>query len=74
MSDIGLLAAVLFGYSLRSRRLERALVSAPMFFVAAGIVLGHDLAGSADPGAAELRDVREMPVRGSMAEPEDGDR
>ena len=40
MTDIGILAAVLFAYSLLSRRLERLSVSAPMFFVAAGIALG----------------------------------
>ena len=48
MSDVGLIAAVLFGYSLISRRLERAQVSAPMFFVAAGIILGPDVAGVTD--------------------------
>ena len=45
MTDIGILAAVLFAYSLLSRRLERLSVSAPMFFVAAGIVLGPDVLG-----------------------------
>lgn len=44
MSDIGILAAVLVAYSLLSRRLERVLVSGPMFFVAAGILLGPDVA------------------------------
>ena len=48
MSDLGLLAAVLFGYSLLSARLERALISAPMFFVLAGILLGPDVAGLTD--------------------------
>lgn len=42
MTDIGIFAAVLFSYSLLSRRLERLSVSAPMFFVAAGIALGPD--------------------------------
>jgi len=42
MSEIGIFAAVLFGYSLVSRRLERLWVSAPMAFVAAGIVCGPD--------------------------------
>ncbi|MBA2506653.1 MAG: sodium:proton antiporter [Thermoleophilaceae bacterium] len=48
MSDIGVLAAVLFGYSLISSWLERRAVSAPMVFVAAGIVLGPDVAGFID--------------------------
>jgi NhaP-type Na+/H+ or K+/H+ antiporter len=48
MTDIGLLAAVLFAYSLVSRRLEPLLISAPMFFVAAGIVLGPDVTGLTD--------------------------
>ena len=48
MTDIGLLAAVLFAYSLVSRRLEPLLISAPMFFVAAGILLGPDVTGITD--------------------------
>jgi NhaP-type Na+/H+ or K+/H+ antiporter len=40
VSDVGLFVAVLFAYSLLSRRLERLSVSAPMVFVAAGIALG----------------------------------
>lgn len=43
MNDIGIFVAVLFGYSLVSRRLERLSVSAPMVFVTAGIVLGPDV-------------------------------
>ena len=43
MSDLGILAAVLFGYSLISRRLERMAISAPMVFVAAGMLLGPDV-------------------------------
>jgi len=45
MSEIGIFAAVLFGYGLFSRRLERLWISAPMAFVAAGIVLGPDCLG-----------------------------
>jgi len=45
MSEIGIFAAVLFGYGLVSRRLERLWISAPMAFVAAGIVLGPDCLG-----------------------------
>ncbi|HKJ35467.1 MAG TPA: sodium:proton antiporter [Solirubrobacterales bacterium] len=48
MTDLGILAAVLFAYSLVSGRLERASISAPMIFVAAGIVLGPDVAGLTD--------------------------
>jgi len=43
VSEVGIFAAVLFGYSLLSRRLERLSVSAPMAMVAAGIVLGPDV-------------------------------
>lgn len=42
MSEVGIFAAVLFGYSLLSRRLERLSISAPMAMVAAGIALGPD--------------------------------
>jgi len=45
VSDVGLFVAVLFAYSLLSRRLERLSVSAPMVFVAAGIALGPHLLG-----------------------------
>jgi len=48
VTDLGILAAVLFAYSLVSGRLERASISAPMIFVAAGIVLGPDVAGLTD--------------------------
>ncbi len=48
MSDIGVVAAVLVAYSLLSRRLERWLISGPMFFVAAGILLGPHVAGAVD--------------------------
>jgi sodium/hydrogen antiporter len=48
MGNLGILAAILFGYSLVSRRLERYLISAPMFFVLAGILLGPDVAGVND--------------------------
>lgn len=45
MADLGILAAVLFAYSLVSGRLGRWSVTAPMAFVAAGILLGPDLLG-----------------------------
>ena len=43
MSDLGILAAVLFAYGLVSRRLDRMAISAPMVFVAAGMLLGPDV-------------------------------
>ena len=48
MSDIGIIAAVLVVYSLLSQRLGRLLVSGPMFFVVAGILLGPDVTGVID--------------------------
>lgn len=48
MSDLGILATVLFVYSLVSRRLDRMAISAPMVFVAAGMVLGPDVLGVID--------------------------
>lgn len=38
MTALGVLAALLFGYGLLARRLERTLVSGPMVFVAAGLI------------------------------------
>ena len=43
MADLGIIAAVVLGYALLSRQLERTLITAPMVFVAAGIVLGPDV-------------------------------
>ena len=43
MQDLGVIAAVVLGYALLSRRLERFSITAPMAFVAAGIVLGPDV-------------------------------
>lgn len=43
MADLGIIAAVVLGYALVSRRLDRTIVTAPMVFVAAGIVLGPDV-------------------------------
>lgn len=40
MSDLGILAAVVFAYSLVSRRLDRWGITGPMVFVGAGILLG----------------------------------
>jgi NhaP-type Na+/H+ or K+/H+ antiporter len=44
MSDLGLIAVVVVAYGLVSRWLERHSISAPMVFVAAGILLGPDVA------------------------------
>lgn len=46
MVDIAILAGILFVYSLISGRLAKRAVTAPMFFVAAGIVLGPDVLGA----------------------------
>ena len=43
MADLGIIAAVVLGYALISRRVERTVITAPMVFVAAGIVLGPDV-------------------------------
>jgi len=40
VSDLGIVAAVVFGYSLISRRLDRWGVTGPMVFVTAGALLG----------------------------------
>jgi sodium/hydrogen antiporter len=47
---LGLIACVLFAFSLVSRRLERTIVTAPMVFVAAGLVAGWS--GALEFGAA----------------------
>jgi sodium/hydrogen antiporter len=43
MTGLAVLAAIVLAYSLVSRRLELSAVSAPMVFVAAGIVTGPDV-------------------------------
>lgn len=48
MADLGIIAAVLFAYGLLSRRLERWAISAPMIFVAAGVLLGPDVLDATD--------------------------
>ena len=40
MIDLLVLAAVVFGFGLISRRLEGTIITAPLLFVAAGVVLG----------------------------------
>ena len=40
MADLGVIAAVVLAYALLSRPLERTIVTAPMVFVAAGILAG----------------------------------
>jgi sodium/hydrogen antiporter len=43
MTELAVVAAVVLAYSLVSRRLELSAISAPMVFVAAGIVAGPDV-------------------------------
>ena len=50
MVALGLLACVLFGFALVSRRIEGSIVTAPMLFVSAGLVAGWT--GLLDFGAA----------------------
>ena len=50
MTTLGAIAAVVLAYGLVSRRLERANVTAPMAFVAAGILLGPDVLSVVDGG------------------------
>jgi NhaP-type Na+/H+ or K+/H+ antiporter len=45
MTGLAVFAAVLLAYALVSRRLELSAISAPMVFVAAGIVAGPDVLG-----------------------------
>src|SRR5919106_6853876 len=45
MTGLAVLAAVVLAYALVSRRLELSAISAPMVFVAAGIVAGPDALG-----------------------------
>src|SRR5688572_15791995 len=48
MEDLGVLAAVVLGYAVVSRRLAGSALSAPLVFVVAGIVLGPDVLGVVD--------------------------
>ena len=45
MDDLAVLATVVLAYALLSRRLEASVVSAPLVFVAAGILAGPDVLG-----------------------------
>jgi NhaP-type Na+/H+ or K+/H+ antiporter len=45
MSGLGILAAVFVAYALVASRLDRWWISAPMVFVAAGLILGPQVAG-----------------------------
>jgi sodium/hydrogen antiporter len=45
MTGLAVVAAVVLAYSLVSRRLELSAISAPMVFVAAGVVAGPDVLG-----------------------------
>ncbi len=48
MADAIVILAIAFLFSLLSRRLQRWQVSAPMVFIAAGVLLGPDVAGLID--------------------------
>lgn len=45
MDDLGILAALVLAYALVSRRLSGSIITAPMVFVAGGIILGPDALG-----------------------------
>jgi NhaP-type Na+/H+ or K+/H+ antiporter len=45
MADLGVLAAVVLAYAVVSRRLAGTIVSVPIVFVGAGVVLGPDVLG-----------------------------
>lgn len=53
MEDLAVLAAVVLGYALLSRRLETTVVSAPMVFVAAGVIAGPKVLGLSSSSLAE---------------------
>ncbi|MCB0831478.1 MAG: cation:proton antiporter, partial [Solirubrobacterales bacterium] len=48
MAEIGIIAAVLFAYSLVSDKLSGWAITPPMVFVAAGVLLGPDVLGVFD--------------------------
>mgnify|MGYP000144387711 CR=1 FL=1 len=48
MDEVGVVAVVLLGYALFSRYLERTPLTVPLFFTAAGVLLGPDLLGLAE--------------------------
>lgn len=48
MDDLACIAAVVLAYALVSRRLESSVISAPLAFVAAGIVAGPEVFGLVD--------------------------
>jgi NhaP-type Na+/H+ or K+/H+ antiporter len=48
VTDLAILAAVFVAYALVSSRLERLSVTAPMVFVAAGLILGPSVTGALD--------------------------
>ena len=45
MDDLGILAALVLAFALVSRRLSGSILTAPMIFVAGGIVLGPETVG-----------------------------
>ena len=66
MVALGLLACVLFGFALVSRRIEGSLVTAPMLFVSAGLIAGWT--GVVDFGAAAHGDTAAREVVFVVAE------
>jgi NhaP-type Na+/H+ or K+/H+ antiporter len=53
MDDVAVLAAVVIAYALFSRRLQASVVSAPLVFVAAGVVAGPDVLGLSSAEVSE---------------------
>ena len=48
--SLAILAALVLGYAGLSRRLERTVITAPMLFVAAGLLVGPEVLGWLDLG------------------------
>lgn len=48
MDDLGILAALVLGYALVSRRLSTTIITPPLVFVAGGIILGPDVLAIVD--------------------------
>ena len=60
-SSLAIVAALVLGYAALSRRLERTVVTAPMVFVGAGLVVGSEVLGWLDPriGSSGVRALAE---------------
>ena len=59
--SLAIVAALVLGYAALSRRLERTVVTAPMVFVGAGLVVGTEVLGWLDPriGSSGVRALAE---------------